>query len=358
MVTIGDETFNILEEPKSDSALVKEHEDLVLAGVDLDSLVTDLSMVGKFTRIAYNGVAGYTDLQIKVRHIMVTLTVFCDKSASVYMLQKSRTVLLMNLKKICHQLLIDGMEDIAMVTLQPTAIVAQEMAEATEQLAKAFEEEFERVEKALDDTMSIFTKEREEQRIEEERTRHKVVQVEATTTGQNLEFHGQQYYSRETAIFSLHKAMGGLKGLGGVMRKISTFWMKLESECKELGNQDIQKVIEAAMKIPKEKRAKIWRSTGFKTKVIFYNARWVALGNICGTYYERIKETQNELYCYLEENFTTEEARQNVQQLAVTFSKELEEEQKAIAEKVAQLGQREMIALTSKRLMHSHQTMI
>ena len=356
MVTVGDETFNILEEPKSDSALVKEHEDLILAGTDLNSLVTDLSMVGKFTRIAYNGVAGCTDLQIKVRHIMVTLTMFCDKLASLYMLQKSRTVLLMNLKKISYQLLIDGMEDIAMVTLQPTATVAQEMAHATEQLARAFEEESERVEKALEDTCTMSTKETEEKRIEE-RT-HKIEHAEAAqkqsaAVGQNLD---QQYYSRETAISSLHKAMGGLNGLSNVMRKISLFLKNLESECDELGNQEVIVMIKAAMKIPKEKRAAIWGSTGFKTKTILYYARWVALGNICGTYYERIKVTQKELYGYLEENLTMEEARRNIQQLAATFSKELEEEQRVIAEKETQ-GQREMIALTSKRLMHSHYTL-
>ena len=53
--------YNVLEIPENNTALVKQHED-VLASADLDSLVRDLSLVSKFIQIAYNGVAGYTDL--------------------------------------------------------------------------------------------------------------------------------------------------------------------------------------------------------------------------------------------------------------------------------------------------------
>ena len=81
VIKLEGETFNLLEIPESKSALVKKHEDFVLTHIKLDSLVTDLSMVGKFTRIAYNGVAGYTDLQIKIRRIGVKVSQLCDKSS-------------------------------------------------------------------------------------------------------------------------------------------------------------------------------------------------------------------------------------------------------------------------------------
>ena len=414
-VTVGDETFNILEIPKSNSALVKENEDLVMAGVDLDSLVTDLSMVGEFTRIAYNGVAGYTDLQIKIRRIGVRVSDLCDTSAiTVGKFKKTSRTILTNLQTT-YQFLIDGMEDMAIITLKSTATVAQGMADCADQLAKAFREEAKQVEGALEDTCR--TKDSEEKRkkaLEEEEKIYEVERDKAARESdaieQDLTFHDKQYaradarqtayeadnsffasivniftgrmdervraarqdkerhlqemsklqqirkkvlqdyaeFSKrmencrhegdltEAAIDSLHKAIGGLKSLSNVMRKISTFWAKLESECKELGEQRITETIEAAKKQPKEERTAIWGSTGFKKTAIVYYARWVALGNICGTYYERIKVTQNELYENLEENLTMEEARQNIQQLAAAFSKKVEKEQKAIAEKETQ----------------------
>ena len=42
----------------------------LLGPLDLKSLVSDLSYVGSFIRLAYNGVAGETELQIKVFNIV------------------------------------------------------------------------------------------------------------------------------------------------------------------------------------------------------------------------------------------------------------------------------------------------
>ena len=407
IVRYEDETFDILEIPKRNSALVKEYEDFVSARADLDYLVADLNMVGKFTQMAYNGVAGYTDLQIKIRRIGVNVSRLCDQSTNMVweFERKSRTIVVD--LQTTYQFLIDGMEDMAIVTLQSTATVAQGMAEAAEQLAKEFDKEFERVEDAHDDTLK--TKDSEKKRksdLEEEKRIAKIERDKKVTESadfeQDLAFHGQQYaradarqtaheeqddnvfvamynfftggkseriraarqekekhlqemskirmirskarrdiaeFSKrmencqedivltEAAITSLQKAMGGLKALSNVMRRLSQFWKTLESECKQLGHQDITVMIEAVMKKPKEERAEGWGSTGFKRKAILYYARWVALGNICGTSHEKMKVTQKELYKYLEENFTTEEARKNVQKLAAKFSKELDEEE-------------------------------
>ena len=141
---------------KRNSALVKEYEDFVSARADLDYLVADLNMVGKFTQMAYNGVAGYTDLQIKIRRIGVNVSRLCVISRPIWCgsstpSPKSRTIVVD--LQTTYQFLIDGMEDMAIVTLQSTATVAQGMAEAAEQLAKEFDKEFERVEDAHDDTL-------------------------------------------------------------------------------------------------------------------------------------------------------------------------------------------------------------
>ena len=192
------ETFNILQIPKSSSALVKDHEDSILTGVDLYSLVSDLSMVGKFTRIAYNGVAGYADLQIKIRKIGVNVSKLCDKSAITVgkFKQTSRTVLVD--LQASYQFLLDGMEDIAIVTLKSVATVAEGMAEAAEQLAKAFEEEHDRVEEAHAETLQTKTKEerqkeakeKEAKRLEIEKEKAALQKVQAE---KSFAFHEKEY---------------------------------------------------------------------------------------------------------------------------------------------------------------------
>ena len=403
VVKLEDESFSLLEIPESKSALVKKHEDLVLTGIDLDSLVTDLSMVGKFTRIAYNGVAGYTDLQIKIRRIGVNVSQLCDKSAMTVgkFLQTSEAILLD--LQTTYQFLIDGMEDMAIVTLESTATIAKGMATAAEQLAAAFDEEAKRVSEVLEDTQRTRNSAVEEKKLEEdeaekhqkdkedaqrkrsefekqidkheqeydkvterqvenERSKGFIWDIVDSITGRSAEmaraaleekemhlkemkelqekrskviqdYHqfsmeikkcGENGELLETAIPSLHKAMGGLTLLSDAMRKISYFWKKLEMECAELGNDNTRKLIETAMHKPEAYRLTIWGSTPFKTRAICYYARWVALGNICRQYVERIKLTQRELYEQHRENLTKDEAKQNVVELADTFVKELE----------------------------------
>ena len=368
--------------------------------------------------------AGYADLQIKIRKIGVNVSKLCDKSAITVgkFKQTSRTVLVD--LQASYQFLLDGMEDIAIVTLQSIATVAVGMAEAAEQLANAFDDEHARVELAHAETLQ--TKSFEEKQKEAQERKAKKIEIEQEKVAkqkaaaeQNLAFHEQEYkkaearqtaleapsdgvldlvfefftgrktvgaraareekerhlqdrkkqgeirskalqdfaeFSKqlenlsemnsltEAAIDSLHNAMGGLKALAGIMRKISIFWTKLEDECKQLGGQDMERMIQATMRRDIGDRAQVWGSPGFKQKAIYFYIRWVALGNVCETYYDRIKVTQRELYKYLEENLTTKEARQNIKSLAVDFSKEIEVAQKAIADKETP-GQREMLAL-------------
>ena len=74
VVKIGDETFSILELPPTGTLVVEEQKQRLLGSVDLESLVSDLGKVGSFVRLAYNGVAGYTELQIEIREIGYNVT--------------------------------------------------------------------------------------------------------------------------------------------------------------------------------------------------------------------------------------------------------------------------------------------
>ena len=61
-----------------------------------------------------------------------------------------------------------------------------------------------------------------------------------------------------------------------------------------------------------------------------YYSEWVALDDVCGVYMLQIKETRQDLYNYLEDNPTVEQARKNVRELAATFGNDLKEAQKKL----------------------------
>ena len=171
VVKIGNETFSIVEVPSFSTALVQEQKARLLGAVDLPTLVEDLGRVGSFIRLAYNG---YTELQISIREIGVDVTKLCDKSAVTVAKFKTASVSIIEDLQGTYQFLIDGMEDIALVTLASVAEVAKDMAGAADQLHKDFADEANKVEKALKATMK--TKGSEEERKKElEETERKLV---------------------------------------------------------------------------------------------------------------------------------------------------------------------------------------
>ena len=113
----------------------------MLGSIDLAILADDLGRVGNFVRIAYNGVAGYTDLQIKIRRIGYDVTKLCDISAvTVSMFKRASTSILADLQGT-YQFLLDRLEDMALETLAAVNDVAKDMAGAAEQLSKEFDEQ-------------------------------------------------------------------------------------------------------------------------------------------------------------------------------------------------------------------------
>ena len=80
-VDIGDETFDLVTIPDAKSQMVLKAKDLLLGSLDLQSLVDDLGKLGNFIRVAYNGVAGHTEVQIKVQRVGYKVTKLADKSA-------------------------------------------------------------------------------------------------------------------------------------------------------------------------------------------------------------------------------------------------------------------------------------
>ena len=128
VVKINGEQFSIKEVPPSDSQLVLKQKAILLGSVDLPTLVTDLGRVGKFVRLAYNGVAcaGRTELQIEIRAIGVDVTKLCDKSAVTVSRFKTASTSVLARLKSTYGFLTGGFEKMALVTLKAVAEVAKD----------------------------------------------------------------------------------------------------------------------------------------------------------------------------------------------------------------------------------------
>ena len=151
----------------------------------------------------------------------------------------------------------------------------------------------------------------------------------------------------EAVIGALQNSIQALKSLSAVMMQAALFWYQLQEHCEHLAKGEMKEMIQKALKYDEDRRLKFWNSKGFKSKAIQYYAGWVALDHVCGIYMERIMLTQRELYTYIQEALRPEEAREKVKELAKNFGKDLETQQKAIADrKEEQL--KEMEELTRK----------
>ena len=137
----------------------------------------------------------------------------------------------------------------------------------------------------------------------------------------------------ESAIGALHSATGGLRELSAVMLNAGQFWKLIQVHCDQLAKEDMQQKMAFISKQPKEMLLEFWKSPTFVEEAVTYYGQWVALDVVCDIYMDKIKETQKDLYSYLTDNPTNEQARENVRVLASRFLNDLADEQKKIQEK-------------------------
>ena len=170
-------------------------------------------------------------------------------------------------------------------------------------------------------------------RMERERERIQAFQniTELTVDLQSCKNEGQ--FAKSSAK-ALHKAVEGLKILAALMMHAARFWKQMQEHFKELSDTKLKnEVARAVNQYDDKKRLKLWTSHSFKIQAVRFYAGWVALDSVCGEYMEAIKETQKELYKYIQENPTQKEAEKNVRDLAGEFQKDLEDAQRACIER-------------------------
>ena len=438
-VVIDEETFDLVLIPNAESRLVQGAKDSLLGLLDLQSLVEDLGKLGKFIRVAYNGVAECNEVKIKVQRVGYKITKLADKSAvTVHKFKGASQSVLQELQET-YRYLLGGLEEIALNKISQLTTIAKDMAAAADELHRDFEQAAEDVTAALEDTQrkkgsqEERKKAREKERKEFEMKQKMAVQqqknaIESEEKAQALYKEAQKREDKamdnqsgflktltdvvtgitgavvsavkldvnsafdkianigdkstykeamkranrekkkqleelqkqrdlrqealvqciefaekiknceddgelaEAAIEALHSSIGALKSLSAIMMNAAVFWQQMQGHCESLAKGEMQQSIETAMKYPEAKRLKVWTSEGFKKDALHYYSRWVALDNVCGVYMRQIKDIRQDLYRYLEENPTIEQARSNVRQLAATFADDLKKAHEKLAQ--------------------------
>ena len=436
-VEIDGETFDLVCIPKAESKMVQTAKTSLLGSLDLQSLVEDLGKLGSFIRVAYNGVAGCTEVQIKVQRVGYNITKLADKSAVTVHKFKGASQSVLEELQGTYQYLLDGLEEMALETLSQLTSIAKDMANAAKELHNDFEKATTDVIDALEDTQREKGSEEERKKaLEEERKEFEMKKKKAVRQQENAiaaEENAKALYNEaqkredkamdaqdsllntitsaftgivgaaasaatlkteealeklsqigdksgykeamkmankekkkhmeemqkqrdlrqdailqcieftekikncqddgmlaEAAIEALHSSIGALKSLSAIMMNAALFWEQMQAHCESLAKGDIKQSVEAAMKLSEEKRIKTWTSPSFKKKALRYYSKWVALDDVCGVYMLQIKETRQDLYNYLEDNPTIEQAKKNVRELATTFANDLKQAQEKL----------------------------
>ena len=153
-IDIDGETFSMVELPAVRSQLVQRSKQDLVGSLDLASLVDDLAKLGNFIRVAFNGVAGSTRLQIKVQRVGYKITKLADKSAVTVQNFKSASKSVLQELQGTYKFLLEGLEEMALETLSLLSLVAEKMAKAAEELHIEFDAATTNVIEALEDTQT------------------------------------------------------------------------------------------------------------------------------------------------------------------------------------------------------------
>lgn len=438
-VDIDGETFDLFSIPNAGSEMVQKAKEKLIGSLDLASLVEDFRNLGNFIRVAYNGVAGNTEVQIKVQSVGYKITKLADKSAlTVKNFQRASQNVLEELQST-YQYLLDGLEKMALETLSLLTDVAAEMTKAAKELHDDFDQATKDVVEALEATQIAKgtreerkkTQKEEQKQFESQKQQVKRLQKSAREAEENAESLYEKAQAREdkaketmdslmrelvnvftgfagaaasvisldlsdaveklqkigdkseynaairmaneekmrhlddmqeqrnirhdaiercigfakkiqscdsdddladAAIEALHSSVGALKSLSSVMMKAAMFWEHMKNHCESITIVKVKRLIETAItEYAKEERMEVWTSKPFKKKAIAYYSKWVALDVVCGVYMLQIRETRGDLYSYLEENPTTEEAQKNVRELAARLADDLKKGKEKLA---------------------------
>ena len=214
LVEYESEQYSLTRVPAETSALVAAEKKRLLGEVNLEALVDDLSRAGKFVRVAYNGVAGDTELQITVQDIGYDITKLCNKAAiTVAKFTRASHSVVLDLQST-YEYLLEGLEDMAVDTLGAVSKVAEDMASAAKELGDAFQKEEKKIELTLKETQRKKGREEDYKKENEKHEKQKAAAIEASEKAVEAEKRSETAY-REAAVEEAEKA-GTAAALGAL----------------------------------------------------------------------------------------------------------------------------------------------
>ena len=301
--------LSVLEKPPRNCQAVITARVLLLGTVDLNGFLFHMGSVGKFIRIAYNGVAGDADLQIAVRELGVEIAELCDDSGLT--IGKFRTTADSYVTDLvsAYKVFLDDMEEMAFTSIESVGDSAKQVANVAEKFCKRFKDE-----------------------------REKVLQVCKTTAKKKekeMEVDSGKHAKDVLKIPALHGAVGALFNLATIMTRTAIFWNYIQQMCEEQCNGKLEVLLDTAKKYEnREKRLKVYRSPAIKKRMLKMYVSWMAMESVCDNYIKKIKVSREELYSYLCENPTFEESKARTQLLCREFKEQIEMENAKIAEQM------------------------
>ena len=235
--------------PGSDAKIVKIEKGRLLGAIDLEALVDDLGRLGNCVRIAYHGVAGFTDLQIEVQRVGYDVTRLCDKSAITVGKFKNASSTVLSSLQATYEYLLGGFEDMALDTLSDVADTAKEMAVAAKQLHDDFEYQSEKVIATLEKTQTTAGSEEQKKRdiikmkkdFEEEKAKQDRLRQEAEKKASQAQ---QMFYISENKEIQAERGIEDLKNeQQRAQANESGFWSSLgrlfSSRCTQSTNYSL-----------------------------------------------------------------------------------------------------------------------
>ena len=228
--------------------------------------------LGKCVQVAYYGAViqgpAFAELQTRVYDLRHDITRIFDKFTLTLnhflTTAKEASVIL----QATFQFLLGGFEDLAIVMLHTLEDMSKEMSKIARELRFYFEEEEKK----------------------------------------------PMFLVENTKVQRIHEAtcmIGALRFISLILMKASICWIDIEGYCSYLSDRYIINMVQVAH--CKENRLKFWQSRGFANDATTYHAKWIALGNFCAELMPNIKNTREELYRYITENPTRDEALRQFQ---------------------------------------------
>ena len=160
MVEYGDTSYSLLQRPPVDSKVVQAAREKIAIRLDIHAISNQLDQVGKFIRIAYNGLAMHSGLQGKVSILAIRVTKLGDESAlTIVDFQRASDIALSALESTFWYIYHDE-EDIARDVFASISSIAGDMARKAMELHQLYEQEVRNVGELLGATAN--TKEYEE----------------------------------------------------------------------------------------------------------------------------------------------------------------------------------------------------